>query len=420
MLSIWEDDSDDRIKEKPVIMWFLMHGYGFRIRILLYGKEKELQLNTKIRDRLFTAIRKGMDIEVPSIELSAEECTEIMQIGEHQSIQLIIYRGFRLMNLSEDCLKQFERSMLKNAYKYIKRNEELKSIIGALDNEGIPYIPLKGAVIKQLYPEPELRTSCDIDILVREKDLDNAVKAVESSTDFKFKLRNYHDIQMRAPGTVLEMHFSIKENMANIDKLLSRAWDNAKPTGLGSGYAFTPEFQVFHVIAHMSYHMVHSGLGIRPFLDLWLLRNKTEFDEEKVRKMCEECGILTFYEKSCQLVDAWMEGRAIPEELASFEEYCLNGGVFGSAESVNASRMRNKQKGEYVLKRLLVSREVLEEEYPALKEKQYLLPVYQVERWMRLLDPKKRSHVLKELEGIRDVKREAVDTFDEMLRGLGL
>ena len=377
-------------------------------------------MNTKIRDRLFMAILKGMDIEVPSIELSVEECNAIMQIGERQSIQLIIYRGFKLMNLSEDCLRQYDRSMLKAAYKYIMRSEELNRITGALDNVGIPYIPLKGAVLKQLYPEPELRTSSDIDVLVREKDLDNAVKAVETTTDFKFESRNYHDVQMRVPGTVLEMHFSIKENMANIDKLLSRAWDFAKPTGSGTRYAFTSEFQIFHVIAHMSYHMVHGGLGIRPFLDLWLLRNKTEFDEEKVRKMCEECGILTFYEKSCRLVNAWMEGRAIPKELASFEEYCLNGGVFGSTESVNASRMRNKQKGEYVLKRLLVSREVLEEEYPVLKEKQYLLPVYQVDRWMRLLDPKKRSNALKELEGIRGIEREAVDSFDEMLRELGL
>ena len=377
-------------------------------------------MNTKIRDRLFMVIRKAMDIEVPNIELSVEECNAIMQIGERQSIQLIIYRGFKLLNLSEDCLKQFDRLMLKNAYKYIKRNEELNSITRALDNDGIPYIPLKGAVIKQLYPEPELRTSSDIDVLVREKDLDNAVKAVETTTDFKFESRNYHDVQMRVPGTVLEMHFSIKENMANIDKLLSRAWDFAKSTGSGARCAFTPEFQIFHVIAHMSYHMVHGGLGIRPFLDLWLLRNKTEFEEETVRKMCEECGILTFYEKSCRLVDAWMEGRAIPEELASFEEYCLNGGAFGSAESVNASRMRNEQKGGYVLKRLLVSREVLEEEYPALREKPYLLPAYQINRWLRLLDKDKRDRVLKEMDGIRNTRPEETSSFDEMLKGLGL
>ena len=377
-------------------------------------------MNTKIRDRLFMVIRKAMDIEVPNIELSVEECNAIMQIGERQSIQLIIYRGFKRLNLSEDCLKQFDRLMLKNAYKYIKRNEELNSITRALDNDGIPYIPLKGAVIKQLYPEPELRTSSDIDVLVREKDLDNAVKAVETTTDFKFESRNYHDVQMRVPGTVLELHFSIKENMANIDKLLSRAWDFAKSTGSGTRYSFTPEFQIFHVIAHMSYHMVHGGLGIRPFLDLWLLRNKTEFEEETVRKMCEECGILTFYEKSCRLVDAWMEGRAIPEELASFEEYCLNGGVFGSTESVNASRMRNEQKGGYVLKRLLVSREVLEEEYPALREKPYLLPAYQINRWLRLLDKDKRDRVLKEMDGIRNTRPEETSSFDEMLKGLGL
>ena len=30
----------------------------------------------------------------------------------------------------------------------------------------IPFLPLKGSVIRQYYPEPWMRTSCDIDILV--------------------------------------------------------------------------------------------------------------------------------------------------------------------------------------------------------------------------------------------------------------
>lgn len=372
------------------------------------------------RDKLIAVIRSGMDQEVHRIELSPEDCDELIRIGKRQSIQPIIHRGIERMSISSDCLRQFDRARLTNVKKHIRSNEALRRIAVVLDGESIPYIPLKGAVLQYLYPEPSLRTSSDIDVLVRETDLDRAVHSIEKNTDFEFDFHNYHDVRMIRPGIILELHFSIMEKMENIDKILSRAWDYAEPTGEYFRYAFSAEFQVFHVIAHMSYHMVHGGLGIRPFLDLWLLRNKTEFDEEIVRQMCDECGILMFYEKSCQLVDAWMDGNPIPKELSLVEEYCMNGGVFGNAQSVTASKLRDHRKSDYLLGRIFVKRGILEEEYPTLKEKPYLLPVCHINRWMRLLDKKKLSKAISEINEIRNAKEEKLTSFDAMLKELGL
>lgn len=371
------------------------------------------------RNKLLAVIRAGMDLEVLPVQLNDEECNTLFKIATRQSIVPILYRGLRKMITSERVIKQYEIELLKDIRRSVHIDNSLKGIEFALNGAGISYIPLKGAVLRYLYPEKYLRTCCDIDVLVNENNLDKAIKAIESTTDFKFEKRNYHDVSMLSPYYHLELHFSILENMENIDKHLIRVWDNAVPVH-DNKYALTPEFQLFHIIAHMSYHMVHGGLGIRPFLDLWLLRNKTVYDEEVVRQMCQECGILVFYEKCCDMVYAWMTGEEVPEDLALLDNYALNGGLFGNAESIMASKQRKYRGISYIYHRLFMNRLLLETEYTALSTQPNLLPIFQIKRWLRLLDPKKRKQVITEISKANAIDNGAIESFDKLLTTLGL
>ncbi len=56
-------------------------------------------------------------------------------------------------------------------------------------------MPLKGSVIRNMYPEPWMRTSCDIDILVEKSSLDVAKKAVQA-IGFEYKGMGSHDISL--------------------------------------------------------------------------------------------------------------------------------------------------------------------------------------------------------------------------------
>ena len=44
------------------------------------------------------------------------------------------------------------------------------------NKNNIPVIVLKGLVVRDLFPNPTLRTMCDADILVKEKDLENVIQ----------------------------------------------------------------------------------------------------------------------------------------------------------------------------------------------------------------------------------------------------
>ena len=377
-------------------------------------------MNHALRDKFFSIVRSGMGLETESPALTHDECVFILKIAKRQSILSIVYQGLKNCQIPEEYYIEADVSRTKSVVQVIHQEDAMKRVKNALESAHIPYIPLKGVVLRRLYPRIEMRTSSDIDVLVREDDIEDAVDVIERTASFKMLKRNYHDVSMIDQHVHLELHFNIKENMDNIDTLLVEAWDYACPEQNSFCHMFTPEFQLFHIIAHMSYHMVHGGLGIRPFLDLWLLRNKMTYDEETILKMCSECNILLFYKKSCQMVDSWMSGNPLDSSLGEYEQYCLDGGVFGTSETVLASKRRNNRGAKYLWGRVFMRRSGLETEFPELKNKPYLLPAFQIKRWARLLSKRKRKQVRRELNDVHALSSDSVKDFDALLTSLGL
>ena len=377
-------------------------------------------MDKDLREKLLSLLRLGMGVSDESVAVDQEEGNRLLEISKRHCLVPIIYRGLQEASVAEDILKQFDISNIKSISKSVVLDAQTKTLCSIFETAQIPYILLKGSVLKYLYPESTMRTSGDIDILVREIDIDKAIEAIREETDFITGARNYHDVSMHTDGIVLELHFSLKENMSNVDTLLEKAWEYAAPKEGCFQQEFTPEFQIFHVLAHMSYHISHGGLGIRPFLDLWLLCNKTNFDNEKLRTLLTISGLLKFYEKSLSLVNSWMTGNSLLEDLVPLEEFCFSGGVFGTRINAALAESRNRDKKEYIFKRLFVNREYLEGLYPNLKNKTILLPYYQIKRWFRLVNRNDRKRAREELQIAINSSAEDVDSLNSLLSDLGL
>lgn len=64
---------------------------------------------------------------------------------------------------------KFDQKAIMSVY----RNKQMKYAYGQIcdtfDQAFIPYIPLKGSVICPYYPQESMRTSCDIDIFIKEE-----------------------------------------------------------------------------------------------------------------------------------------------------------------------------------------------------------------------------------------------------------
>ena len=72
-------------------------------------------------------------------------------------------------------------------YRYTKQSIELENLKSLFESEKIEYMPLKGYVIKPFYPEPWMRTSSDIDVLIDKKNLTKVEKVLQEKILFQWQ-----------------------------------------------------------------------------------------------------------------------------------------------------------------------------------------------------------------------------------------
>ena len=127
--------------------------------------------------------------------------------------------------VSGEYKEKFSKCVIASVFRYEKQRYEYERIKNALAESKIKFMPLKGSVIRNMYPEPWMRTSCDIDILVEKSSLDAAKKAVQA-IGFEYKGMGSHDISLfSASGVHLELHYSLIEDevVSKADKVLKDA-----------------------------------------------------------------------------------------------------------------------------------------------------------------------------------------------------
>jgi len=82
---------------------------------------------------------------------------------------------------------------------------------------------------------------------------------------------------------------------------------------------------MFHIIAHMSYHFQTGGCGIKPFIDLYLLEQKLDYDKNKLMDFCKRAGVDKFYDCVRQVIDVWFSEAPHTEVTRRIEDSAMSG-----------------------------------------------------------------------------------------------
>lgn len=319
--------------------------------------------------------------------------------------------------------EKFDEQIFTAVYRYENINYELEQISKTLEEAKIPFISLKGSVIRKYYPEPWMRTSCDIDILVKEKDADNAAEYLQTQLQYGVDRKGQHDVSMFTASNVhVELHFKLLDSDFKQVKDLIDVWSGDEISLLSdSEYQMSKELFLLYHIYHMAKHFVHGGCGIKPFIDLWIIKNKIGFDEEKVRKMLQESGLLAFFERSTDLVNVWFEDKDHSENTQEMEDYILQGGVYGTLKQ-NLAMSQNKKGGKFrhLMSRIFLSYKDMEVYYPSLKKCPILFPFYQVRRWCRILFCGGRKAAMNEIKVNKNITTEEQERAKKLLEELNL
>lgn len=387
-------------------------------------------MNQQLIDVMFALIRYEVGVGEVLLEhdrvFASENLASLHKLSmAHDMAHIIASALFKLEIVSNDqMLQKFSKQQMLALYRCETLNYELEQISKTLEEARIPFMPLKGALLRRLYPEPWMRTSCDIDILVKEEDLARAVDTLKEKLAYTSDdRRNYHDISLYSPnGVHLELHFSIQENMESIDDLLSRVWDYAVLVeGREYQYQQTNEYFLFHHIAHMSYHFISGGCGIKPFLDLYLMQQKMSFDLEKVRELFAMCSLNKFYDSITELAKVWLQEEQHSDMTLKMQSYILQGGVYGTLENgIVAKQGKRGGKLRYALSRIFLSSKTLKHEYPCIKKHAWLAPFCQIHRWFRILTSRRLKQAVSELKANSSASKEEIRQTKEFLMQIGL
>lgn len=374
----------------------------------------------EINEKLLSVIKAALGESDDKPMLIKEEVESLLNIARKQSILYMVLVGLDKLGYSELLSPDTKKSEVKAIYDYIQRKQALELVSQILTQERFRFVPLKGAVIRDLYPLPYMRTSSDVDVLVKEKDLENAINAIASHSSFRTIARTDHDAQLVNERVNLELHYSLRCNIVKMDNVLDRVWDFVVANDDNSCF-LNPEFQVFYNVAHSAKHFIkEGGIGIRPMLDLWVLRKQSQFDDFEVKQLCSEAGILGYYETCCKLLSSWFEDAPYTQVTKQFEDLVFSGGVFGSEHTRIIARSRKKRGIRYVLSRTFRSSRDIKELYPRCRKYPILIPFYQVARWSHLLKHGNRKAASRELKQVKAIDESELKQYDELLKAMRL
>lgn len=359
--------------------------------------------------------------------LSEEELVALYRLSKHQDMAHIVATELaRQKKLGEgEVSAKFKKQQMIAVLRYERINYELSAVCELLEAEGIDHIPLKGAVIREYYPEPWMRTSADIDMLVHREELERAKNIICERLGYQTdEVLLEHDISMFSPsGVHLELHFATMEEYCavNAKAVLERIWEYAYlKEGCKHRYLISDDLFYFYHIAHMAKHFEYGGVGLRFYLDMWLLNN-VDHNREKRESLLKEGGLYTFEQVASELCRVWFGNAKHSKGTLRMQAHVLQNGIYGSSEGKTAwNQIKKGGKVKHVLSLIFLPYDQMVYRYPSVQRHKILFPLYQVRRWFSTIFHGRADRLVTIVKANEDVAQNQREGIEKMLKELEL
>ena len=185
----------------------------------------------------------------------------------------------------------FEEYITKCADIAVKRHELIsrvtKDVIALLEADAVETVLLKGVALSAYYPVPGLRTSSDVDLLIRERNLTGRVRRVLTEKGYKYleDKSQPHHISFSSPeGVLIEVHtFAVRPFNNMKGRMLEELFHQSPAVGFDIGETevgiFDKPVFALHVLAHALEHYLNAGMGMKMICDNLVVINGLSDDE---------------------------------------------------------------------------------------------------------------------------------------------
>lgn len=360
------------------------------------------------------------------------DLAEIQELARKHQIENLIYYG--AANCGVDTALPVMKELFVSTYKYMymdqRQRQQLQKLMAAFDANEIRYLPLKGMLLKHLYPKTDMRIMGDADILIHEEQYPR-IREIMQESGFVFDYETDHEIVWKISGLTLELHKKlVPERSREFYAYFGTGWDFAVQSAANPyRYEFSKETNMLFLFTHFTKHYIGSGIGIRHLVDLWVYWcSNPDLKQDYILQGLKKMSLDKFYENVMHTTRVWFEGEkpsAVSEFITSF---IFANGVYGThtnaimAYAARDSRYHGGQKRsntERLVRAVFPGCKELNVEYPVLKKASVLLPCIWIVRGFRILlfDRKKIHNKLQDIEKVSD---ENVDAYQQALNLVGL
>lgn len=356
----------------------------------------------------------------------------VFHLAKEHYLETMFFAGIQSLESSIDpqMFNHWKKLMIQHYVIDILQKEELKAITDLFETSNISHIPLKGFLLKDLYPETSMRQMSDLDILIRTEDRKNVRQLMES---LGYETKQFdiggQDVYFKAPAINVEIHHRLfSKSLPVYDQYFQNTYQKIlhQPS---EHYQKNPGDAVSfgYVIAHLAKHYLGFGTGVRSVLDIYLfLHQKPDLAySEEFLNILNNIQLGDFYQHLSNLAEIWFGDADATPLYEQMGAYIMQAGIYGHRKNYDMNAISKDLKTNttfYKLKRMLEicfpSIHYMKDTYPWVRKYPFLLPLSYPFRAGEVLFTRRQK--LKLLKNTKELSVEDIKQLQELHKRTGL
>ncbi len=340
---------------------------------------------------------------------------EVWNLARRHHLETMVWETAKTNpTVPEDIKSQMSNLFNRMMAREVRQGHCLGQIEEALTDAGIHYAPIKGAILKNDYPQTHFRFMSDLDFYIKPENRP-AIRKVIESIGGKFKGTESGDEQFLFWDKLgIEFHGRLLYRKTKVGIENYPAWEFVDE----SCNRLSEEGYALNLIGHAVHDLAGAGPGIRYILDLWMYRNRHQPQPvwEKVNEKLKRDNIFEAAQNLLNLSEYLFGNGDESPLMIEMADYVLTGGLHGDYKRGLASQVAS---GKALRKQLFRNRIEFENRYPWLKKYPFLLPIAWVMRVIQSLK-KHRKRIVNWHKGMNNVSVNEAQMQRQTLTRFGL
>ena len=374
--------------------------------------EKTLEINDSFYTFLYL-LMCGVEGKLPSSELLREmNMEDVYQISVYHTLSAMTYMVLEKGQdiLEGEIFKNWKKEKDKAIRKNILLDRERERIFAFMEEQGIWHMPLKGIILKEMYPAFGMRQMADNDILY-DSNFQKPLCIWMKEQGYKVIScgRGNHDVYEKKPVYNYEMHTALYGGEHN--PVWMTYYENIKEKLIADkkkkySFHFTDEDFYIYIITHIYKHFAGSGTGIRSLLDVYIYLQAKEaiMNWDYINEELKKVQVSDFEGKVRHLSQKVFskELQKLTKKEEELLKYFLYSGTYGTLENHVQHRLdqfETDKKG-YIIKRLVPDEEFYKNYVPFVYQHKWSRPFFIIFRLVRGLFRKDRR-IMKEIKALK-------------------